>query len=177
MMLFIGIGCTMHNGEQKSQNQSAKTQVQINWIANWLARESKKKLVLDAAKEFEFLNQDVKINIKFQEQVCNNCPNTLSAMQDSIAQMIRLKHYNWDIITLTQKNYVEVGKLLSDQEWGKKYLVNFEAFDWFRASQKPIVFEVKQYREDLGGIFAGPLIEGRYFSLWYNSQTAKKIGL
>ena len=177
MMLFICIGCTMHNGEQKSQNQSAKAQVQINWIANWNGRAHKKKLVLDAAKEFEFLNQDIKINIKFQEQVCNNCSNTVMAMQDSIVQIIQSKHYNWDIVTVTQKDYLQVGKILNDQEWGKKYLVNFEAFDWFRASQKPIVFEVKQYREDLGGIFAGPLIEGRYFSLWYNTKTAKKIGL
>ena len=180
LMLAAGFitGCTMHNGEQKSQTQAAtKTQVQINWIANWLARESKKKLVLDAAKEFEFLNQDIKINIKFQEQVCNNCSNTLVAMQDSIVQIIRSKHYNWDIVTLTQKDYFLVGQTLKDPEWGKKYLVNFEDFDWFRASQKPIVFEVKQYREDLGGIFAGPLIEGRYYSLWYNTNTAKKIGL
>jgi ABC-type glycerol-3-phosphate transport system substrate-binding protein len=91
--------------------------------------------------------------------------------------MIRARHFNWDIITLTQKYYNDIGKELNDPEWGKKYLVNFEDFDWFRESHNPLVFEVQQYRDDLGGIFAGPLIEGRYYSLWYNTNTAKKIGL
>jgi ABC-type glycerol-3-phosphate transport system substrate-binding protein len=175
-LAFIA-GCSSGNHGNEQIQSKAKNQVQINWIANWFARESKKKIIVEAAKEFEFLNQEVKINIKFQEQLCNNCSDVLSAMQDSIAQMVISKHYNWDIITLTQKNYSEVGKLLNDPEWGKKYLVNFNEFDWFRESHKPIVFEVKQYRDDLGGIFAGPLIEGRYFSLWYNAELANKIGL
>jgi hypothetical protein len=178
ILVFVE-SCISRNEKQNEKGQvtSAIKQVQVNWVANWLNREVKRKLLVDAAREFEFLNQDIKINIKFQEELCNNCPNVIPSNEDTIIKMMLSNYYNWDIVTLTQKNYSDIAAKLNDPEWGKKYLVNFEDFPWFKESHKSIIFENTQYRNDLGGIFAGPLIEGRYFSLWYNKNLANKIGL
>ena len=178
-ILIVILGCASKVDKIKDQKlvKASINQTQINWIGNWGNRRSKRKLVEQTAREFEILNQGINVNIKYQEEFCNNCKDARVPMQDTIINMIRSGNFNWDIITLTQKYYLEIGNVLNDPEWGKKYLVNFGDFNWFRESHNPIVFDVKQYIEDMGGIFAGPLIEGRYFCLWYNNRIAKKIGL
>jgi ABC-type glycerol-3-phosphate transport system substrate-binding protein len=182
-LFVLSWSCTSHQ-DSKTTTTSIDTsistslkQTPINWIANWRNRESKKNLLLGAAKEFNLLNQDLHINIKFQEEFCNNCNDARETIQDTIINMIHSGKVSWDIIVLTQKYYTEIGRLINDPEWGKKYLVNFEDFEWFRNSHNPMIFQLPQYREDFGGIIAGPLIEGRYFSLWYNKKVAEKIGI
>jgi ABC-type glycerol-3-phosphate transport system substrate-binding protein len=177
IILNFLVGCNMHKNQSNNKlHATTNKQIQLNWIGNWKDRESKKKLLLNAVREFELLNQDINVNLKFQEDVCN-CSNYKKAINDTIEQMIMSGKINWDIVILTQGMYADIGNDFKDPEWGKKHLVNFEEFDWFREAHKSFIFEVPQYRKDLHGIFAGPLIEGRYYSLWYNNNLAKKIGI
>jgi len=55
--------------------------------------------------------------------------------------------------------------------------VDFDQYEWYHESHIDHVFKVSSIREDYGGIYAGPLISGRNYALWYNEETAKKIGV
>ncbi len=177
---FFLVSC--HNKEQNTNSSHINSnisfkQTPIQWIGIWSNRESKKNLVSSATSEYEFKHQNIKVNIKYQEEVCGGCKDPRPVIQDSIIQMIKSGNYNWDIIPLTQKYYKEIARILDDPDWSKKYLVNFEDFDWFKKRHISKIFKVAQYKDDFGGIFAGPLIEGRNYGLWYNTELAKKLGI
>jgi len=180
IIINLILGCSPQKQDNSQINNSdflTLKQTPINWIGTWQKRISKRNLVTSAVREFEILHQDIKVNIKYQEEFCGGCSDARVTIQDTIINIIQSGNYYWDIIPLTQKYYSEIARLTGDPEWGKKYLVNFEEFEWFRNSHISQVFEVSKYREDFGGILAGPMIEGRYYGLWYNTETAKKIGL
>lgn len=177
---ILFIGCKNQIKEINTGNYLGSTslkQTTINWIGTWQNRESKKRLVNSVIREFEIQHQDLNFFIKYQEEFCGGCKDARVIIQDTIIRMINQNRYPWDIIPLTAKYYADIARILNDDEWGKKYLVNFEEFDWFKNSHIKQVFEVSQYRDDMGGIFTGPLIEGRNYGLWYNTETAKKLGI
>ncbi len=177
--LFLS-SCQEKEHKTQSLNKSGSEsfhQTPINWIGIWSNRESKKNLVSSATREYEIKHQNIKVNIKYQEELCGGCKDPRPVIQDTIIHMIKTGNYNWDIIPLTQKYYKEIARILDDPDWSKKYLVNFEDFDWFKERHIGKIFKVAQYKDDFGGIFAGPLIEGRNYGLWYNAELAKKLGL
>jgi ABC-type glycerol-3-phosphate transport system substrate-binding protein len=184
LMSFVAaillVGCKNNTPNAQHETTIGKQSVDqstINWIGMWQNRESKKKLVNSAIREFELQHQDVNVRIKYIEEFCDKCDNPSAAVQDSIVQTILNNQFKWDIITLTARAYAGIANVLNDPEWGKKYLVDFGESDWFKERHIDQAFEVAQYRDDFGGIFAGPLIEGRYYGLWYNAETAKKLGI
>jgi hypothetical protein len=152
-------------------------QTTIHMIGMWQNRESKKNLVNSAIREFELQHQDVRVKVKYLEEFCHDCPNAVVNLQDSILDMIVNKRFEYDVLSITARSYQGIAEKLNDPYWGKKYLVNFEEFDWFKESHIPQVFDVAQYRDDFGGILAGPLIEGRNYGMWYNAETAQKLGI
>ncbi len=161
----------------KFQTKENLKQTPIKWIGIWNNRESKKHLVSSATREYEIKHQNIEVNITYQEELCGGCKDPRPFIQDTIISMIKSGNYAWDIIPLTQKYYKEIARLLDDPDWSKKYLVNFEDFDWFRERHISRIFKVAQYKDDFGGIFGGPLIEGRNYGLWYNTELAKKLGI
>jgi ABC-type glycerol-3-phosphate transport system substrate-binding protein len=177
LLLFCCSGNKQNNAIITSLDSVHQNQTQIKWICNWQNRESKRNLITSTVKEFEIQHQDVAVLIKYQEEFCGGCKNVGTLIQDTIVSMIQSGKYNWDIIPLTANGYKNIADKLDDKNWGQKYLVNFEDYPWFKESHISQVFEVPEYREDFGGIYAGPMIEGRYYGLWYNAESAKKIGI
>lgn len=145
-------------------------------MGHWKARLGKEQMVYNVTREFELLNQDIKVNMQFPQEIYKS-DNYSPRLADSAVKMIQTNNYTWDILFLDPSNYDNIANKLKDREWGKKYLVNFEEFDWFKAAHKPFVFEDPQYREATAGIMVGPLIEGIYSALWYNQKVTERIGI
>ncbi|NJK98202.1 MAG: hypothetical protein HC905_27765 [Bacteroidales bacterium] len=162
-------------GVGTSVNQTQHTDT-LNWMGHWKARWGKEQMVKQMGRDFELQNQHVKVNMQFPQDIYNG-EGYSGPLADSAVKMIQTNKYSWDIIFLDVLNYNNISSRLKDPEWAKKYLVNFEEFDWFRESHKSFIFENPQYRNMTGGQIIGPVIEGIYIPLWYNKNVTDKLGL
>jgi ABC-type glycerol-3-phosphate transport system substrate-binding protein len=147
----------------------------VNWIGHWLGQDKRETLVREVAREFEFLNPEIEVNLKFPQEIFGNRSKALIAKQ--YADRIRKDNLDWDVIWMDPGIYQLVAQDLGDAEWGKKYLVNFEEVEGFKETQKPFILEDPIYRNQTGGILIGPYIEGFYWALFYNTEVAKRIGI
>jgi len=147
----------------------------INWMGHWYKADKRYDLVLEIKRHFEFLNQDTKVNLQFPEQIVRT--NNKVVVAHLIAEMIRHKQYDWDIVWMDNLIYQFVADELKDPFWGRKFLVDFKEVPGFIQAEKPFIIEDPAYRNQTGGIFVGPYIEGYYYALYYNRDLAAKIGL
>jgi hypothetical protein len=147
----------------------------VNWMGHWYKADKRYDLVLEIEREFSFLNQDTKVNLQFPEQIFNT--NNKAVVAHHIAEMIKRKQFDWDIVWLDNIIYQFVAEELRDTFWGQKYLVNFEDVPGFVRSQKRFISEDPAYRNQTGGILVGPFIEGYYYALYYNRVLAEKMGI
>lgn len=148
---------------------------QINWMGHWLHEDLRETLVREVAKEFEFKNYDIKLNLKFPQEIMGVRSKPLVAKH--IANMIRSNTIEWDVIWLDDNIYTLVAEELNDNEWGKKHLVDFETIPGFTETQKRFIIENPIYRNQTGGMIVGPYIEGYIYALWYNKNIAQQLGL
>lgn len=178
-LFIVSTFCACKEANQKQNNtqkiiQSDETV--LNWMGHWLNREGKEDLVRKVAREYEFINKGLKVNLKFPQEILKT-EDYRGRLTDTIVKMITTGHVTWDIIYMDQGMYSQVANKLKDPKWGSKYLVNFEELDWFAERHKQLVFDIPQYRNSMGGNITGPVLEGFYFGLWYNTIVAEKIGL
>jgi ABC-type glycerol-3-phosphate transport system substrate-binding protein len=172
-------GCvndTSHKQNNIEKKYSGNQLTQIDWMSTWTFRKGKRKLVESAAREYELLHQDIKINLKFTQELWPKV-NTAEQPFQHILQMIQTGNTDWDIVNLDKQSYTNITSSLKDDKWTQKYLVNFEDYEWFRESHKAAVINDPKYRQSWGGTLPGPLIEGYYHAFWYNKKVAEKIGL
>lgn len=148
---------------------------QVNWMGHWLHEDLRETLVREVAKEFEFENHDIILNLKFPQEIMGVRSKPLVAKH--IANMIRSRNIEWDVIWLDDNIYALVAEELNDTEWGKKHLVDFEAIPGFIETQKRFIIDNPIYRSQTGGMIVGPYIEGYLYALWYNKNVAQQLGL
>ncbi|NJK87329.1 MAG: hypothetical protein HC906_16440 [Bacteroidales bacterium] len=55
--------------------------------------------------------------------------------------------------------------------------MDFSMIDGFNTSHKPFISTDPSYKNLTGGMLIGPMIEGYYIVMWYNSALASKMGL
>lgn len=163
---------TATNSSQISPND---TRLTVNWMGHWYKADKRYDLVLEIARDFSFRNQDVRVNLQFPEQIVGT--NDKVVVAHLIAEMIKNKKIDWDIVWMDNHIYQFVAEELNDPAWGRKHLVNFEEIPGFVQSQKSFIIEDPSYRNQTGGILVGPYIEGYYYALYYNRDLANKIGL
>ncbi len=152
-------------------------QTPINWVGLWEKRVGKRDLMKSVIRQFEIENQHLRVNFKFKEELDREFDGYKYVIEDSLISMIKSGNYAWDIFPITRNTYKNIAKKLNDPDWGAKYLVDFDQYEWYHQSHIDHVFHVSSIREGYGGIYAGPLISGRNYALWYNEETAKKIGI
>jgi ABC-type glycerol-3-phosphate transport system substrate-binding protein len=157
---------------QKAPNAKLNT---INWMGHWYKADKRYDLVREIKRDFSFRNQDTWVNLQFPEQILGT--NDKVAVARLIAEMIRNRKIDWDIVWMDNHIYQFVAEELNDPLWGRKHLVNFEKIPGFIQSQKSFIIEDPAYRNQTGGILVGPYIEGYYYALYYNRDLAKKIGI
>ncbi len=152
-------------------------QTPINWIGLWEKRASKRDLMKSVIRQFEIENQHLMVNYKFKEELDREFDGYKYVIEDSLISMIKTGNYAWDIFPITRNTYKNIARKLDDPYWGAKYLVNFDQYEWYHQSHIEHVFHVSSIRDGYGGIYAGPLISGRNYALWYNEKTAEKLGI
>lgn len=147
----------------------------VNWIGHWLGEDRREELVRQVGNEFEFRNQEIQVNLKFPQEIMGSKSMELEA--DYIIKLIKSPNPDYDIVWLESDIYQIVANKLGDPYWGKKYLVNFAEYPEYVKSQKEFIIQDPQYRQQMGGIFTGAFLEGYYYTIWYNKEVAKEIGI
>jgi Bacterial extracellular solute-binding protein len=170
------VDVTMQKGIEFSNTNAshATTKAPLNWMGHWFGEDQRETLVREVAQEFSFTHQDINLQLKFWEELgLSHKPGTAKL----IAEMIRSGSINWDVIWLDENLYNLVAFELKDPAWGSKHLVNFAEVDGFTATQKTFILDDPAYRQQTGGILAGPYIEGYYHALFYNKVVADRLGI
>jgi ABC-type glycerol-3-phosphate transport system substrate-binding protein len=178
-LLLIFFSCKKEESTSNSKLTNVQVSSEVNWIGHWKNAGKREQLVREVANEFEFLNQNIKVNLKFPEEVYFFAkPNSHeSDVQEVtfIAEQVTSTKPKWDIIRL-KDHYPRVAIFLNDPDWGKKYLVDFSEFTDFKDKHQSFVFN-KEYKDANGGITIGPYNEGFYFAVFYNKDLADKMGI
>ncbi len=171
---IFSFSCTNINSKKVAGKtiEPGTTRVQINWIGHWLNEGDKENLVREVANEYEFLNQDVKVNLKFPEEVYGGGGEPDVAF---IISQIEKPTSDWDIVRLFGY-FPEIAKKLNDPEWTDKYLVDFGKVPGFLESHKEFMNN-KIYKNRFNNKFFGPYNEGQIAALFVNLEVAKKMGI
>ena len=180
LLLLLTSGCT--NEEQPTIEKRtdfteapAHPEKEVNWMGHWLGNYDREPLLREVAQNFELMNPDIKLNLKFPQQIMGFRSKQETAKY--IAKMIRTNNIKWDVIWIDDQIYQYTSEELNDPQWGKKYLVNFEEVPGFKATQKSFIIDDPVYRKQTGGMIVGPYIEGYYQTIYYNQDVAEKIGI
>jgi two-component system chemotaxis sensor kinase CheA len=151
------------------------TKTQLNWIGHWKGEDRREEWVRLVYEDFLKNHPDVHIHFEFAQDIVGEKNKRKSA--EHIADMIQKNRYDWDVIWLDDFIYNFVAGYLKDPEWGRKYLVDFEAVPGFKETQKDCILKDPAYRNQTGGMIVGPYVEGYLYLLWYNKNLADKLGL
>ena len=150
---------------------------EINWVAHWLDEAGREELVHEVAREFRFLNPDITLNIEFAKTLENEGNNFKWKSAYRIADMVKTGEITADVVFLDPLVYNHTTELLNDPHWGKKHLLDVSGMKWFQKSQKEFILNSPYYKNQTGGIFVGPFIEGFYTCLWMNTAVAEATGI
>ncbi|MBE9582446.1 MAG: carbohydrate ABC transporter substrate-binding protein [Proteobacteria bacterium] len=182
LLLLLSGGCT--NEEQPTIEKRTDfteapahpdSEKRVNWMGHWLHEHDRETIVQEVAQDFELMNPDIDVNLKYPQQIMGVRSKYVAAKY--IVRMIKTGNIEWDVIWLDDRIYQHVAEELDDPQWGKKHLVNFEEVDGFTQTQKPFIIKDSIYREQTGGMIVGPYIEGYYNVIYYNKDVAKQIGI
>jgi ABC-type glycerol-3-phosphate transport system substrate-binding protein len=157
-----------------TKNTSIANVKTLNIIGHWLNEGKRENLVRELANEFEFLNQEYRVNLVFPEQIywTRTDPNCEAKY---LKKVLTSDTSNWDVIRINNEYYT-VANYMNDPDWAKKYLVDFSEIPEFKAHTNPDLL-TKANKDFWNGIIPGPYLEGYNWSLWYNRELAKEIGL
>ncbi|MDA3893044.1 MAG: ABC transporter substrate-binding protein [Salinivirgaceae bacterium] len=174
VLMFSFVSCNKQEKYEiaSTQNFKYKEIKEINWIGHWLNEGNKVELVRDVAREFEFMNQEYLINLKFPEEVYLN--NGMSEI-DFVVSQLKMDEPDWDIIRL-YGNHEEIARRMGDPNWAEKHLVNFSTVPGFMAGHKNFI-NGDLYRDRNNNKFYGPHTEGQMAALFVNTRVAQKIGI
>ena len=150
---------------------------ELNWVGHWKGEGKREQLLIEVKKEFGFLYPDVNVVMTFNKDLAAEGPNYKWKAAHTIVDMIQSGEIRYDVIFLGVAVYNHVADILDDPYWGEKHLVNFSKVDGFLQSQKPFILKIPHYKEQTGGIFVGPFVEGFIACPWYNTKVAEKIGV
>jgi hypothetical protein len=158
-------------GKQISR-QPAKTE--LNFVAHWLYQAKREDMVRELANEFEYLNQDCKVNIKFPEDIYYS-RDVVNSEEAFVSQQLLSDHPTYDILRINDQ-YLNIAYYMKDKDWPKKYLVDFSEYPEFINNTIPGLVN-DEAKAKWQGIIPGPYLEGYNYSVWYNRKLAEKMGI
>lgn len=176
LLLALFNGCSKQGAESNRFKALDKTPepVEINFIGHWLNEGERENFVRNIAREYEFENQHVKINLKFPEEVYYDQMDRKSN-EKFTARVVDEGITDWDIIRINGE-FREVYDILKDKDWAKKNLVDFSQYEEFSEGTLPQLL-TEEAKADWNGIVPGPYVEGQYWALWCNRKVAEKVGI
>jgi ABC-type glycerol-3-phosphate transport system substrate-binding protein len=144
---------------------NAKTE--IKWIGQWIGEGDKEKFIREMANEYEFLNQESTVNLKFKDDVYKEADET-----NFIVEQCKKPVADWDILVRVHIHYNAIAEIFHDPNWGEKYLVDFGKIPGYIESQKSFI-NTPMYKDR----HFGPYNEGQLATLFVNTEVAKKMGI
>jgi ABC-type glycerol-3-phosphate transport system substrate-binding protein len=182
LSLFVFESCereSTKNTQNKVDEIGNIKQTQIKWLAQWYGEGKKENLIHEIARDFSFLNQDIKINYEFPYQMLKIDPKLswFVGTRDSIISMINSNTWPYDIMLCDAYLYGQIADAVNDKKWGEKYLVDFQNDTWFVNAHKDKIFENGVATSIFGGIAPGAYIEGVWDLLYTSSVVEDKIGV
>jgi ABC-type sugar transport system, periplasmic component len=174
-LILIFLGSCKNDIEYLNFKQvEKKIPTALNIVGHWADEGKKEQMLKELINEFEFTNQDIKINMKYPEQIYTvRGKNNAEAKFN--ANAILSPTPEWDIIRINDA-IPAISRVINEPGWEKKYLVDFSEIEEFRKNTRPELLTDKA-KAPYGGIMPGPCIDGYNWALWYNSDIAKKIGI
>lgn len=163
----------VRKNSQKELNPITYTK-QVNFIGQWYNEGDRELLVRNIARKYEFLHQDVKVNLKFPEEVFYDREDNESNAK-FVADIITKEKPEWDIIRIND-DFQSVYGLTNNPDWAKDNLVDFSQIEEFRENTKTELLG-DSIKSKWGGIIPGPFLEGQYWALWFNKKVADKLNI
>ncbi|HKK80779.1 MAG TPA: extracellular solute-binding protein [Prolixibacteraceae bacterium] len=177
-ILFILIGSACSNTAEKEINADKINEINyadtINFVGHWLNEGAREDFVRNIARVYEFENQNIKVNLKFPEEIYYD-PNDRQSNEKHTARVINEGLTNWDILRINGE-YQEVTEILDDPDWAKKHLVDFSQIEEFQKGTIPELL-TEEAKAKWNGIIPGPYTEGQYWAVWTNKKVAEKVGI
>lgn len=177
IILFSSSLLTSCNKTKESKIEINQTQtpandvIQLKIVGHWLGEGKREKLIREYTNEYEFLNQNIKIQMVFPEELYKG----EKGEQDFIISQITKPVADYDIIRL-KSHYPTVARLMNDENWGTKYLVDFYNVPGFKEAHIESL-DLVALKKRTGDICVSPCIEGNYEAMYANLNIAKKIGI
>lgn len=177
--IFLMSFCT--NGVKRDSQDSTKKElknqdatIQLNFVGHWLYQAKREDLVREIANEYEFLHQNCKVNLAFPEDIYYS-RSKANCEEEFIKGQLLAEHSKYDIIRINDA-YLNIALYMKDMDWAKKYLVDFSQYPEFTKNTMPELVS-DSAKAKWRGIIPGPYLEGYNYSIWYNRNLAKELGL
>ncbi len=157
-----------------SNREKPDTSTNLRWLGN-IYNDGRAGIVDRVVRDFRFRHPDINLRVQSPELALG--VRSRPAMARCIADMLRTGVVVWDVIWLDAQIYELVAIELNDPLWGQEHLVDFAHLPSFTAAHKPFITDDPNYRNQTGGILAGPHLEGYAGVLWWNRDVADRIGI
>ena len=177
LLATIAFACNSADkkGDKGIGSQSSTSnvkQIEIKMVGQWYGQGDRERLIREFVKEYNFLHQDIKINLKFANEIYNDANGSANRDNWNIKQMTT-QQSEYDIIMINN----ESNPIIKDEpDWPQKYLVDFSDIEEFRNTTAPGII-TDSLKKKWHGIIPGPVIEGFYYAMWCNNNVAKKVGI
>ena len=177
-LLTVIVSCSGNslniNKKGEKEISAIKVTTQLNFVGHWLYQAKREDLVREMTNEFEFLNQDCKVNLAFPEDIYysrskENCE------EEFVAQQLLAEHSKYDIIRINDA-YLKIALYMKDPDWAKKYVVDFSQYPDFINNTMPELVN-DSAKSKWKGIIPGPYLEGYNYCIWYDRDLAKEVGI
>jgi len=147
---------------------------QINFVGQWMGEGNRELLIRDYVRQYEFLNQDVSVNLMFPEDIGFNRYSTIETHQ-FIGNVLNSDNPEWDVLLLND-DVEGLSNYMKNKNWASDNLVDFSQYPELTNNTIPEIDLVK-IKKRWGGIIPGPFLEGQYWALWTNKNVTQKLGI
>ena len=176
-LIFALVSCSVGVKEAKEKATHSTQQSEItqrNFIGQWLNEGMREDLVRNVARSYEFEHQNVRVNLKFPEEVYYKREDMFSN-QRFVAEEVKKEVGYWDILRINGEMEV-IAEFAKDPEWAAKYLVDFSQMEEYKKYTLPALLS-DSVKARWNGILPGPFVEGSYWAFWCNQKVAQKVGI
>jgi len=178
IVLFVASCSNSLKNDSKDQSGKVinvqKASIQLNFVGHWLYQAKREDLVREIANEYEFLNQNCKVNLVFPEDIYYS-RSKADCEEEFVSQQLLAEHSKYDIIRINDA-YLKIALYMKDPDWAKKYLVDFSQYPEFNRDAMPELVN-DSAKSKWKGMIPGPYLEGYNYSIWYDRDLAKEIGI
>jgi len=167
------VSCSKNNGQTELVKGNAivkKEPVQLNWVGQWKGEGLKEKLVRDIARQFEFENPDIKVNLKFHQDIfAGESPAKFNT------DRLMAEKSDWDLLWI---NDVDIfASSLNEGGNIPDYFVDLSVYSEIVNNHRPGIFDKAEFKSRWSNTIPGVALDGADAVLWCNIELAEKIGI